>query len=209
MMNRSIVLLALSAALSALPALGQMRSFSQAPVGGGTAAPAQEVVLRVKDVKVDMRVQSPLYNNNAERGQSTQKHWLRVIQEYETQNEWIDELEFTYYVLIRDAKGRDRAFRKTVSYVDIKKGRHIADAFIRPNTFERMNASVVHAAVVIKSKGIAGMKVVASSSTLSQANWWEQIPSEEGTLLNRDETPFANVAYDNYELIKLPVPQMR
>lgn len=208
MMNRRCAIAALLTTLLAVSASGQMLSRVQAPVGGGVAAPV-EVVLRLKDIKYDDRVQTPMYQNSSERGQSSQKHWLRVILEYETQNDWIDELEFTYYVLIRDARGGDRAFRKTVSYVDIRKGRHISDIFMRPNTFERMKASVIHAAVVIKARSVAGMKVIAQSSTLKQPNWWERIPSMEGVLLNRGETPFAFVAYDNYELIKVDTPQTR
>lgn len=204
-----LLLAAVMVALCASPVFAQMRSVAQAPVGGGAAAAGQEVAIRLRgEPKIDQRVQTPIYQSNAGRGQSANKPWLKISVEYETQNEWVDELEFTYFVLIRNQQG-DRAYRKTVTYVDIKKGKHISDIYMRPNTFERLKASLVHAAVVVKAKGVAGMRVIAQESTLKQANWWEQIPSAEGTLLHRGETPFAFIEFDSYELIKLDAPQSR
>lgn len=205
-----LLLAAVMVALCASPAFAQMRSVAQAPVGGGAAAAGPEVAIRLRgEPKIDQRVQTPIYQSNAGRGQSANKPWLKVSVEYETQNDWVDELEFTYFVLIRNKQGVDRAYRKTVTYVDIKKGKHISDIYMRPNTFERHQATIVHAAVVVKAKGVAGMRVLEEQTTLKQAKWWEQIPSAEGMLLHRGETPFAFIEFDNYELIKLDVPQSR
>jgi len=190
-------------------ASAQTRAISRGPVGTGmVSAPAPKIGFRMKKPVVDAKLRSPLYNAGGERAQSSQKTWLRVSVEYETQNEWIDELDFTFYVLVRDGK-QDRVFRKTVTYVDIAKGRHLADVFIRPNTFERMEAKAVHAAVVVSVRGAGGMAgtELGAESTLEQRQWWTAVPSSEGTLLDRDETPFAFIAYDNYELIKRDAPR--
>jgi hypothetical protein len=197
----------------AVSASAQTRALSHGPVGAGMpSAAAPKIGFRMKKPLIDDKLRSPLYNASGERAQSSQKAWLRVSVEYETQNEWTDQLDFTFYVLVRSAKNGervDRVFRKTVSYVDIAKGRHVADVFIRPNTFARMEAKAVQAAVVVSVRGADGMAPyeLGSESTLEQREWWKSIPSVEGTLFNRDETPFAFIACDNYELIKREPPR--
>jgi hypothetical protein len=34
------------------------------------------------------------------------------------------------------------------------------------------------------------------------SRWWEQLPPVEGYVLNRMETPFAMIYFDDYEAIK-------
>jgi hypothetical protein len=206
----SIIPAAAAIALAfALSASAQTHAVSRGPVGTGiVTAPAPKIGFRMKKPVIDQKLRSPLYNASGAGNQTAQKTWLRVSVEYETQNEWIDQLDFTFYVLVRDGK-QDRLFRKTVSYVDIAKGRHAADVFIRPNTFARMEAKAVQAAVVVSVRGADGMAPteLGSESTLEQREWWKSIPSAEGTLLNRDETPFAFLAYDSFELIKREPPR--
>jgi hypothetical protein len=125
--------------------------------------------------------------------------WWRVVVEFETQPEWIDELEFTYYAYVEDQsnKGAPVMFRGMVTYINIAKGRHMADMFLGPSTLVRMGV-VKQIAVVVKAKGA----VVATESTATRPNWWDGFPPVDGVLLNRSQTPFAFIDFDAYETIK-------
>lgn len=128
-----------------------------------------------------------------------QTDWWRVVVEFETAPDWIDELEFTYYVYMRDQsnKGAEVMFRSAVTYVNVAKGKHLSDMFLHPSTLARLGR-VEQVAVVVKAKGA----VVATDSTAKTPNWWDRFSPVEGVLLSRAQTPFAVVDYDMYEQIK-------
>ncbi|MCA1810269.1 MAG: hypothetical protein LC725_12620 [Lentisphaerae bacterium] len=93
-------------------------------------------------------------------------------------------------------------FPATVTYVDIPKGRdHISTVFLRPNTVIRYGA-VERVAVEVHARG----EIVAyASQPDDKTQWWRmQINARvlNGVLLNRAQTPFAFVAWDNYQAIK-------
>jgi len=51
---------------------------------------------------------------------------------------------------------------------------------------------------------LASHRIAAAISGLpiTSQRWWEQVPPVDGYVLNRLETPFAMIAFDNYEAIK-------
>lgn len=128
-----------------------------------------------------------------------QTDWWRVVVEFETAPDWIDELEFTYYVYMRDQsnKGAEVMYRSVVTYVNVAKGKHLSDMFLHPSTLARLGR-VEQVAVVVKAKGA----VVATDSTAKTPNWWDRFSPVEGVLLNRAQTPFASIDYDMFEQIK-------
>ena len=134
-----------------------------------------------------------------------QPNWWRVVVDYETAPEWIDELEFTYYVYMKDQsnKGAEVMYTATVTYVNVARGKHVSDMFLHPNVLTRLGR-VEQVAVVVKAKGA----VVATESTAQTPNWWDRFSHVSGVLLNRSQTPFAYIDYDLYEAIK-PVSAAR
>lgn len=164
-----------------------------APGGGGSD------LIRIRKM-TPVKERTPEYETKMPSGTTSRpKDWWRVVVEFDTQPEWIDELEFTYYAYIEDQsnKGAPVMFRGTVTYQNIAKGRHLADMFLNPSTLARMGA-VKQIAVVVKSKGA----VVAMESTATRPNWWDGFPPVDGVLLSRAQTPFAFLDYDAYEAIK-------
>ena len=135
----------------------------------------------------------------ASQSSAKQPDWWRVMVEFETAPDWVDELEFTYYVYMKDQsnKGAEVMFRGTVTYVNVAKGRHYSDMFLHPSTLARLGR-VEQVAVVVKARGA----VLATESTAQTPNWWDRFSPVEGVLLNRSQTPFAYVDYDLYEAIK-------
>ena len=197
MMNRSIrskvgfgVVLIAALGLTAGTALAQMAS----------AAPAGSDVLRIRKMAPVPGTKTPVFRTaTASQASAKQPDWWRWMVEFETAPDWIDELEFTYYVYMKDQsnKGAEMMFRGTVTYVNVAKGRHYSDMFLHPSTLARMGR-VEQVAVVVKAKGA----VVATESTAQTANWWDRFAPIDGVLLNRAQTPFAFVDYDLYEQIK-------
>ena len=177
-----------------------------------------EDVLRIRKITglgTRGEVRTPEYRTSARRGMNRPGTWARVMVEYETEPEWIDELIFSYYVLTLtevDGKKSYSFFRNNVRYIDIKEGRrHYSAVFLRPNTIERYGEPVA-IAVEISYKGeIAGTATdVEKSAGLPAGEWWKNrrvidndlVTERNGYLLNRAESPFALINIDDYEAIR-------
>lgn len=176
--------------LSALGAFGQ------------AAAPGADII-RIRKM-APTKEKTPIYQTSMRTQTSgRQPDWWRAVVEFETAPDWVDELEFTFYAYLEDqsAKNAPVMFRGVVTYVNIPKGRHMADMFLHPNFIARMGV-VKEIAVLVKHQGM----VVATESSARTPNWWERFPPTDGVLLNRSQTPFALIDYDAYNVIKPVAP---
>ena len=165
-------------------------------------APASRSPISVR--KVDGgKVATPVYavkGANADSGRS--KEWFQVYVEYDSDPEWVDELNFTFYVLVK-GKTKDAPpftlFKGETSYIHIMAGkRHLADMYLHPNIISRYG-EVERVAVEVRQGGRILDRVGKPALT---SPWWEQFAPVEGGLLNRGQTPFAFVNSDEYEIIK-------
>ena len=170
--------------------------FAQAP-----AAPAARAPIAVK--KVDGgRAPTPEFSVKGSSNTGKAKEWFRIFAEYDSEPEWVDELSFTFYVLVK-ARTKDvppfSVFKGEVSYLHIAKGRgHTADMFLHPNIIARYG-DVERVAVEVRQGGMVLGR--AGKPELTEA-WWERLPPVDGVLLNRSQTPFALVNPDSFEIIK-------
>ncbi len=156
-------------------------------------------ILRIRKM-TPVKEKTPVFRTaTASSTSARQPDWWRVVVDFETAPDWIDELEFTYYAYIEDQsnKGSPVMFRGTVTYVNVAKGKHVGDMFLHPNTIARLGL-VKQIAVVVKARGA----VVAKESTATKPDWWEGFSPVDGVLISRAQTPFAFVDYDLYEAIK-------
>ena len=149
------------------------------------------------------RVKTPEFKNDANEPQAQAKNWARISVQYETDAEWTDDLEFRYMVLVKHPKTSAYImFPATVTYMDIPKGkRHTSTVFLRPTTLERYG-NVEWAGVKIYIKGKDTPVAVAQMPKNDLRPWTATVTTKGGVLLNRAQTPFAQVAIDNYETIK-------
>lgn len=181
----------------AVVGLGLAGSASAQQAGG--AASLTSDIIRIRKMTPSTE-RTPIYRTTSPGNTSTRaRDWWRVVVEFETRPDWIDELEFTYYAYVKDQsnKNAEVMFRGGVTYVNIPKGRHLSDMFLHPGTLERMGR-VEQVAVVVKHKGA----VVAIDSTAQTPNWWERFSPLDGVLLNRAQTPFAFIDFDLFNAIK-------
>jgi hypothetical protein len=155
---------------------------------------------RIRNIK-SSKVRTPEYSARSDSTKGTKGYrWLEIAVEYETTPTWIDQLDFTYYVLMKNEKDRQplRLFRGAVAYVNVEKGRHEAVMYIHPTTLKRYG-DIEATAVIMRFKG---QTVAMESDPSSKQRWWEQLQPVDGYILNRLESPFAMLDYDRYEAIK-------
>lgn len=166
---------------------------------------AQGDVLRIRRLEGEL-VRAPQYQVRGGTATQRQRQWLQVTTQYQTAPEWIDEMTFTYYIVLRNSRPEEgqsefNMFRGEITYVNIAETREGRSAvFLHPSTVERYG-ELFRVAVVITSQGrTIGME----SNPSGDGRWWEQLTPRAGFVLNRMQTPFAMVNFDDYEAIKPP-----
>lgn len=168
------------------------------------AQPAPRLPVSIR--KVDgVKAPTPIFAVKGASSQSTVKEWLRVFAEYDSEPDWIDELNFTFYVLVEanPAKHKDvprfSLFKGETSYIHVPLGkRHIADMFIHPNMLSRYG-DIKQLAVEVRQ---AGRLVGQSGKPEPRDPWWNNFTPVENVLMDRSQTPFSLVEIDNQEIIK-------
>ena len=172
-------------------------------------APGQESgtlkLLRVHRIQSDRMKPPDLQARNP--GAETSDRWYRLTTEYQTSPGWIDDLAVTYYVLfkpgsrtlgVRQGSSSYLLLRGQSQYVNIKRGRHISEMYIHPNTVDRYG-SIERIGVVFRSEG---RLLSAQSQPKSQSGWWDKLSPIDGLVLRREMTPFNSVSPDHYESSK-------
>jgi len=131
--------------------------------------------------------------------------WLKVTCEYDILPLWTDEVTFTFHVALDGTPANLGPERKTrnlftgsVTYQNVKQGRHISTMFLDPNTFERFGTPLAVAVLVDVGGEAAGGK--AQPETTVQ--WWTKEAPQAISLLRRDETPWRFVEVDLNNTIK-------
>ncbi len=185
--------------LSAAVISGLLFVFS-APVLAQEPGPSGNQV-RIKKIVPNGKVPTPEYKLLTGQVMSQKRNWFQVVVDYETAPEWMDDLTFTYYIVTegKTAGSKFTLFRGDVTYVNIAKGRHRSDMYLHPSTLERYGV-VQRVGVVISSQG----RVLAMDSLPASGSprWWEKLTPLDGFVLNRMQTPFAMIYFDDYEAIK-------
>jgi hypothetical protein len=146
---------------------------------------------------------TPEYRTDANLGLEKKKTWLRLDAGYETEPDWIDDLEFTYYVLLRTRTPREPfvLLKGSIAYVNIPKGKHMSTMYVHPSVLDRFGAYEGFAVEVRQ-----GGRPVANNATSDQyPKWLQQLSAREGHVLPPAQTPFAMLGYDNAEMVK-PAP---
>lgn len=158
-------------------------------------------------IRTDM-VESPEFNvRNVSSSRGT-KRWFEITTAYDINVEWVDELEFVYYVYMETNIQDDRQmlWTHTVSYRDIPRDRHMSKVYIHPDTYERFVDRIVYTGVEIRYRG----RPIAWSTEESRRRddqWWEEarraFPPVEGNIMHREDTPFGLINIDDFPARKI------
>lgn len=151
------------------------------------------------------KLPTPEYQVKRGNQNSRSREWFGVEVIYDTAPEWVDEATFTFYILTRSKnppQGRPPVslFKGEVTYMNVMRGRHKADMWLHPSALARFG-EVERVAVLVSVGGrMVAADGIPSGSTAQR--WWEQLSPREDLMLNRMQTPFAMMNFDDYEMIK-------
>jgi hypothetical protein len=172
---------------------------------GLTLSTHAQVALKAGDVKLGKVqpavVKTPEFSlTSGPAKRSKLGDWLEVEVEYETKAEIIDELTFTYTIMVEK-----RLLTGQVTHINIPKGReHYSVMYVSPRTLTTLTggrpltgASIENVWVSVERQGMK-LDQPANFKPGTPPNV-QQLP---GLVLNKDETPFAPLYYDRYEAIK-------
>lgn len=202
-MNKKLIRNAAIISLCALFSIfGSARdAFAQARKAGAGVGAAGKEGIAIRKVEMT-KVKTPDYSSSINEAITTLGDWTKVLVRFDTEADWTDQLEMRFYIVVKNPKtAAYTMFTGTYVYSDIPKGRgHQAAVFLRPRTIERYGAAE-RSAVEIYSKGEL---IAAGSFPDDNKPWWRTatVRSVEGYVIERSQTPFANIASDNYEIPK-------
>ena len=178
--------------VSALALLAIISSaVAQAPVGPGS------VKLSKPELSAPLTPEYQITGGQNKRSRNGK--WLEFEVPYETVAEEIDELTFRYTVLIEK-----KLLTGEVTYMSILKGReHYAVMYISPKTIDRLTGGkpLTSAAVENVWIEVSRQGQVLDRTSLKPGNV-PNAPQVPGMIQNKNETPFAPLYYDRYEIIK-------
>lgn len=172
------------------------------------AAPAVPVSRMIQIREVEARGEpTPEYSYRV-RGSTKndgKRDWLVARCEFDTAPAWIDEMTFSYYVVLQAdasnlAPGADTVnlFAGKVTYMNVMRGRHESTMFLDPNTFARYG-EYTHVAVVVD---INGERAAVKANPDSNVEWWTRKQPTATPLLRRDETPWRFIEVESHNTIK-------
>ena len=124
---------------------------------------------------------------------------------------FLDEITLNYYILLNN-KSRENPdgtlLAGSVTHVAIPAAKALNSVmYISPRTLERFfegkiptsaSAAVTDIGVTITKQG----QLVAEGSWKGRGQWWSAMQQVNGYVLNKNESPFAPLAWDYYEAIK-------
>jgi hypothetical protein len=172
-----------------------------------------------KILKIDPNfLASPGYNGpRYDKRGSRAKDWLEIEVTFEWQPRlrdprYTDELTFNYYILLRNKSSQypqGTLLVGSVTHTSIPQERDMHSVvYISPRTLERFfegkvpgsaEQALVDVGVTITKQG---QEVAATSWRSRSGSWWPQFQQTPGFVLDKNETPFAPLAWDYYEAIK-------
>ena len=164
-----------------------------------------QTALKAGDVKLGKvqpaMVKTPEFSlSSGPQKRSKPADWLEIEIEYETKPEDIDELTFTYTIMIEK-----KLLFGQVTHINIPKGRdHYSVMYVSPRSLTKLTGGRALTASSIENVWV---NVERQGQKLDQPSAHKPgpIPNAaliQGLVLNKDETPFAPLFYDRYEAIK-------
>lgn len=182
-------------------------------------SPAQQPNTEFKITKIEPSLmESPTYSGvRYDKRGAKAGSWLEIEVTFDWQPrakepKYTEELTANFYILLNNVS---QPFPKgallvgSVNLMSIPQGKNLHTVvYVSPRTLERMfdgNAPGT-AAAAVNDIGVTLSKqgqVVATTSWKSKTGeWWPSYQQTPGYVLNKNETPFAPLAWDYYEAIK-------
>jgi hypothetical protein len=162
-------------------------------------------------------LESPSYSGPRDkRPKEKAKPWLEVDVSFQwqprlRQPNYTDELIFNYYILLKNKSPQNpkgTLLVGEVTHMGIRQEKEMHSVvYVTGRTLNRfLGKDPNNPEAALEDVGVAitkqGQQVASASWKSKSGNWWPQLPQTPGFVLNKNETPFAPLAWDFYETIK-------
>jgi hypothetical protein len=134
-------------------------------------------------------------------GSSTYRRgsWMRILIQFASRPDWIDELRFDCYVLLRDG-GNNNLLTGSVTCTNVQDARgHIVSLYVPPNTLERYGG---------RARGVAvecyyqNSLVSDYSMPRTTRKWWQDYTGIPDAMVTWFYTPFLRDGIGRFEQVK-------
>ena len=180
----------------------------------GPAFAQKRAPIKIDDFKIH-DLKTPDYGGATDKGgKGAKSKWCRVEVKFATSEEWLDEVELRWLVLVSaDTVKRPLGLFRNVTYEYVKSGNHYASVYIRPRFFERYMKSgkvdtskvSVYVEAYVKGQKVASLDKRANGIPTGWQKMTDQMKKVENALLPKSLTPFAPVDCDYYEDEKITI----
>ena len=176
---------------------------STAALLGLAFAAAAQVPVRPTDIKLEKPtpavVKTPEFQFTGSAKRSKPGDWLEVEVPFATTPEMIEELTFTYKILINK-----KLLVGEVTHISIPKGKdHFSVAYVAPRSLEAVMGGKALSAAAIEGIWVEVSKQGQALGTESTAKGpVPNVPQVPGLVLKKSDTPFAPLYWDRYEALK-------
>ena len=181
-----------------------------------STASAQPAAERVAILDVDVNhVLTPNFpdSNRYIPGSSRRRQWLQILIEYEAEarrGAWLGQVTFDWTVGIVPGRSKPILMRRSVTYLDVREGRHYAVMYVRPGMIRRyygentVDSGDLYVRVLSRvAGGRSGSYHYGRRRRDVPEKWWDgrepAVLVKDSELLTRDETPFGILDYDFFE----------
>ena len=152
--------------------------FAQATRGPAPDSEAGVRIRRLEGIGPRSLARTPEYNprtNIVSAGKPAQE-WVQIVVTYDTEPEWIDEMEIRFYVMSEgEIEGRKAfsLYRETVRCMDVERGaRHLSAVYLRPVAVKRYGPVVAVAVEIVRDGKVAAEETERSLKDLPDGRWW-------------------------------------
>jgi hypothetical protein len=172
-------------------------------------------VRRFAGIGERFQIKTPIYRSSSIAvPEVPPQDWAEVSLTYDVIPDWIDTLSMKFFVLTQKEEGGKKLFslyKTTVNYVDVERGRNrTGSVYLTPAALKRYGKVVAIGVEVLHEGKIVGEMSEVEVPGLPKMGWWRQesvsdpakVTPREGYLLNRSQSPFALINYDDHPVIR-------
>ncbi|MCE9614961.1 MAG: hypothetical protein K8T26_11830 [Lentisphaerae bacterium] len=159
---------------------------------------------------------TPEFKSSVPKSSTRPKDWVQISVKFDTVPEWITSLVIEYNVMTMIREGgtkRYSLYRQSVDHMDVERGRdHLSAVFIPPSAVKRFGMPVaVHVSISADGQPIAKQdELDPEVKGQLPADWWQNptilnspnVTARDGYLWRLNQTPFALVNPDDYEVMR-------
>jgi hypothetical protein len=163
--------------------------------------------LKVDNVAVEM-VKTPKYSfSDTKDKRSTPGDWVEIEVEFSAAED-LPEATVRVHVAFKQLMGAKKYFTGEATYINILKGKgKFAVLYMPPSALKAIDGGRVPAPGDIAEVGVELLDKGAVSHQFNakgeRTAWWQSFQPIQGQVLNKNQTPFAPLFWDRYEMLKI------